>query len=93
MSFSGDQHRGLRDDQDMDELRMSALARFCWALDGRRWVLSLMSVTAACCFVVGCVGFYSPAWYIPSVTLFLIGSVLFLIEALARALVEHGPSS
>ena len=44
------------------------------------------------CFVVGCVGFYWPAWYVPSVSLFLAGSVLFLVGALATALVEHGPS-
>jgi hypothetical protein len=72
---------------------MSPLARLCWALDARRWLLTLMSIIAASCFVVGCVGFFSPALYVPSLTLFLIGSVVFLLEALARALVEHGPSS
>jgi hypothetical protein len=72
---------------------MSRLARLCWALDGRRWLLMVLSVTAASCFVIGCVGFYSPTLYIPSVTMFLVGSVLFLLHALARALVEHGPSS
>jgi hypothetical protein len=65
----------------------------CWALDTRRWLLTLTSVIAASCFVAGCVGFYSPRLYVPSITLFLIGSVLFLLEALARALLEHGPSS
>jgi hypothetical protein len=53
----------------------------------------MLSVTAAGCFVVGWVGFYSPTWYVPSVTLFLLGSVLFLVHALATALLEHGPSS
>jgi hypothetical protein len=53
----------------------------------------MLSVMAATCFVLGCVGFYSPTWYVPSVTLFLIGSVLFLVHALASALLEHGPSS
>jgi hypothetical protein len=55
--------------------------------------LALTSVIAASCFVAGCVGFYSPTLYVPSITLFLIGSVLFLLEALARALLDHGPSS
>jgi hypothetical protein len=44
-------------------------------------------------FVVGCVGFYVPVWYVGSVTLFLMGSVLFLAAALGNALVEHGPWS
>jgi hypothetical protein len=72
---------------------MRALARLCWALDAHRWLLTVTTIIAASCFVVGCVGFYSPRWYVPSITLFLIGSILFLLEALARALVEHGPSS
>jgi YrhK-like protein len=53
----------------------------------------MLSVMAATCFVLGCVGFYSATWYVPSVTLFLIGSFLFLVHALASALLEHGPSS
>jgi hypothetical protein len=48
-----------------------------------------VNVMAASC----CVRFYPPAWYLASVTLFLVGSVLFLVHALASALVEHGPSS
>jgi hypothetical protein len=83
----------VRDDRAVPPLRVSRLARLCWALDGHRWLLTMLSVVAASCFVVGCVGFYSPGWYLPSVTLFLIGSVLFLLHALASALLEHGPSS
>ena len=72
---------------------MSLLARLCWALDARRWLLSLGNVVAAALFVVGCVGFYVPVWYVGSVTLFLVGSLLFLFAALGHALVEHGPST
>ena len=69
------------------------LARVCWALDARRWLLSVCNIVAALLFVAGCVGFYRPMWYGPSVTLFLLGSVLFLLAALGSALVEHGPST
>jgi hypothetical protein len=48
---------------------------------------------AATLFVIGCVGFYRPMWYVESVTSFLVGSVLFLLSALGHALVEHGPST
>jgi len=68
----------------MEPLRLSLLARLCWALDARRWLLSLGNVIAAMLFVVGCVGFYRPMWYVGSVTLFLVGSVLFLLAALVR---------
>jgi hypothetical protein len=74
-------------------VRLSLLARVCWALDTRRWLLSLCNVVAAVLFVIGCVGFYLPMWYVESVTLFLVGSVLFLLSALGHALVEHGPST
>ena len=73
-------------------LPLGRLARLCWAVDARRWLLSVVNVIAATCFVVGCVGFYWPKWYAPSVTLFLVGSILFLIGALGAALLEHGPS-
>ena len=42
---------------------------------------------------MGCVGFFWPSLYIGSVTLFLVGSLLFLFAALASALLEHGPST
>lgn len=83
----------MRDDGQMPPAEMRRLARLCWAIDARRWVLAAINVVAAGCFVVGCAGFYWPAWYVPSVTLFLIGSLLFLLGALATALVEHGPST
>ena len=73
-------------------VRLSLLARLCWGLDARRWLLSLCNVIAAMLFVIGCVGFYMPMWYVASVTLFLVGSLLFL-SALGHALVEHGPST
>ena len=72
---------------------MSRLARLCWYLDAHRWTLAAMSITAAALFVVGCVGFFWPSLYIGSVTLFLVGSLLFLVAALASALLEHGPST
>jgi hypothetical protein len=77
----------------MEPVRLRLVARLCWALDDRRWLLSLCNVIAAALFVIGCVGFYVPVWYIGSVTLFLVGSLLFLVGALGHALVEHGPST
>ena len=84
---------GERQNVDMERAKLSLLARLCWVLDARRWLLSLCNVVAAALFVVGCVGFYVPVWYVGSVTLFLVGSVLFLVGALGHALVEHGPST
>ena len=77
----------------MEPARLSRLSRLCWALDTRRWLLSLCNVVAAALFVFGCVGFYVPVWYVGSVTLFLGGSLLFFLGALGHALVEHGPST
>ena len=74
-------------------MKLSLLARLCWGLHARRWLLDVSNVLAAALFVIGCVGFYSPAWYVSSVTLFLMGSILFLLSALGRALVEFGPST
>ena len=68
------------------------LARLCWCLDARRWILAASNVAAASLFVAGCVGFYWPGLYAGSVTAFLLGSVLFLVGALGSALLEHGPS-
>ena len=79
-------------DAAMSSVPLSRLARLCWAVDARRWLLSVVNVVAAICFVVGCVGFYWPKWYAPSVTFFLVGSMLFLVSALGAALLEHGPS-
>jgi YrhK-like protein len=74
-------------------MRLSLLARLCWALDAHRWLLSVANVVAALLFVAGCIAFYVPVWYIGSVTLFLLGSVLFLVTAVGHALLEHGPST
>jgi hypothetical protein len=76
----------------MTEL-LSRLARLCWALDAHRWTLAILNIAAAALFVMGCVGFFWPSLYLGSVTLFLIGSVLFLAAAAGSALVEHGPST
>jgi hypothetical protein len=50
-----------------------------------------MNIVAAALFVLGCVGFFWPGVYVGSVTVFLVGSVLFLAAAAGSALVEHGP--
>ncbi len=72
---------------------ISRRARLCWYLDAHRWTLAAMNIAAATLFVMGCVGFFWPSLYLGSVTLFLIGSLLFLVAALASALLEHGPST
>jgi fatty acid desaturase len=72
---------------------MRRLARVCRAIDSRRWMSAVINIVAAGCFVIGCVGLYWPTWYVASVTMFLIGSVLFLLSALAMAFVQHGPST
>jgi cytochrome c oxidase assembly factor CtaG len=72
---------------------LTPLARLCWALEARRWLLSLGNVVAALLFVAGCIAFYVPVWSVASVTLFLLGSLLFLVAALGHALLEHGPST
>jgi hypothetical protein len=77
----------------MTHAPLTVLARLCWALDSRRWLLSVCNVVAASLFLVGSVAFLVPAWYIGSVASFVLGSALFLVAALGGALVEHGPSS
>ena len=47
--------------------------------------------SAAALFVVGCIGFYWPTLAAGSVTLFLLGSLLFLVSALGSALLDHRP--
>jgi hypothetical protein len=81
------------DHRAVEAARLSWLARLCWALDARRWILAVANVVAAALFVAGCVGFYWPSLYIGSVSLFLAGSLLFLLSALGSALLEHGPSA
>jgi hypothetical protein len=72
---------------------LSRLARLRSAIDARRWMVAVVNIAAAGCFVIGSVGFYWPAWYAPSVTLFLVGSTSFLLAASAAALAEHGPDT
>lgn len=71
---------------------MRPLARFCWALHARRGILIALDLGGALLFVVGCVAFYVPPHYMLGVTFFLIGSVLMLMSAAERALLEYGPS-
>ena len=73
--------------------RLSRLARLCWVLDAHRWTLAVMNIAAAALFVMGCVGFFWPSLYVGSLSLFLLGSVLFLAAASGSALLEHGPST
>ena len=72
---------------------MSRLARVCWGLKAHRWAISVSNILAAALFVGGCIGFFWPAMHVMAVTLFLIGSLLFLFAALGMALLEHGPST
>ena len=65
----------------------------CWRLRAHRWAISVSNILAAALFVGGCIGFFWPALYVVAVTLFLIGSLLFLFGALGMALLEHGPST
>lgn len=69
---------------------VSWLARSRSYVDERRRIVALANVAAAGLFVAGCIGFYWPGLYSASVTLFLCGSVLFLLGALASALLECG---
>jgi hypothetical protein len=71
---------------------MRPLARFCWALHARRRILTALDLGGALLFVVGCVAFYVPSQFTLGVTSFLIGSVLMLMSAAGRALLEYGPS-
>ncbi|CAN5673907.1 hypothetical protein BH18ACT2_BH18ACT2_11270 [soil metagenome] len=60
-----------------------------WSLN-LRWTISVANIIAAALFVGGCVGFFWPGLYVASVTLFLIGSLLFLFSALGSAFLQHG---
>jgi hypothetical protein len=68
--------------------QVRSLARDSRAIEAWRW-LAVVNIVAAGFFVIGCIGFYWPAWYVASVTMFLVGSVLFLLSALATALVPR----
>jgi hypothetical protein len=71
----------------------SSLGRLGGWLHSHRRVLTLSNVLAAGLFVLGCIGFYWPRFYVGSVTMFLIGSVLFLLSAVGSALLESGSVS
>lgn len=69
------------------------MARLCWAIDRHDWVLGVANLVAALAFVLGCVAFYSPRWYVPGVTLFLAGSILMLGAAAADLYRRVGPAA
>jgi hypothetical protein len=71
---------------------MRPLARLCWVLHARRRLLIALDLGGALLFVIGCVAFYLPPQNTLAVTFFLIGSVLMLMSATGRALLEYGPS-
>lgn len=71
---------------------MSRAASLCWAIDRNDWLIAAANIVAGAMFVAGCVAFYSPAWYVAGVTLFLAGSVLMLTSAAADAYRRFGPS-
>lgn len=72
---------------------MRGAARLCWAIDRNDWLIAVANVVAGVTFVLGCVAFFSPALYVPGVSLFLVGSVLMLAAACADAFRRYGPSS
>ena len=65
------------------------IARMRWSLEAHRWTISIANILAATLFVGGCIGFFWPDLYVVSVTLFLIGSLLFLFSAISSALLQH----
>jgi hypothetical protein len=77
-----------RGQPDHDRARGS-LGRLARSLEAHRWLLAASNVLAAALFVVGCIGFYWPTLTAGSVTLFLLGSLLFLVSALGSALLDH----
>lgn len=76
-----------RPDHDQALGRSRRLAR---SLEPHRWLLAVGNIVAAALFVVGCIAFYWPALAPGAVTLFLLGSLLFLVSALGSALLDHG---
>jgi hypothetical protein len=65
------------------------IAQFCEWLDHHRGALAASEIMAGALFVLGCIGFYSPELTTGSISLFLAGSVLFLLGASASALLDH----
>lgn len=50
------------------------------------------NILAAVVFVCGCVAFYFPSLYGPGVSLFLVGSLLWLGAGVADTFRRYGPS-
>ena len=69
--------------------RGGPLRRLARGLEAHRWLLAASNVLAAALFVLGCIAFYWPTLAAGAVTLFLLGSVLFLLSALGSALLDH----
>ena len=65
------------------------LARLARGLEAHRRLLAASNVLAAALFVLGCIAFYWPMLAAGGVTLFLLGSLLFLVSALGSALLDH----
>ena len=68
-----------------------SLARLARGLEAHRRLLAASNVLAAALFVLGCIAFYWPMLAAGGVTLFLLGSLLFLVSALGSALLDHRP--
>ena len=69
------------------------LTRLRRSIDGHRWAISISNILAAALFVAGSFGFFWPALYVVSVSLFVLGSLLFLLTAVAGALLEQRASA
>jgi len=78
-----------RERPDHDPVTLGWTRRLARGLEHRRWLVALSNIVAAALFVVGCIAFYWPALAPGAVTLFLLGSLLFLVSALGSALLDH----
>ena len=78
-------------EQPGDDHAVGRLGRVAAGLEARRGLLAVSNILAAALFVAGCIGFYWPTLAAGSVTLFLVGSLLFLVSALGSALLDHRP--
>ena len=78
-------------EQPVHDHAVGRLGRVAAGLEARRGLLAVSNILAAALFVAGCIGFYWPTLTAGSVTLFLLGSLLFLVSALGSALLDHRP--
>ena len=76
-------------DQRARDRAVGRLGRLAAGLEARRGLLAVSNILAAALFVAGCIGFYWPTLAAGSVTLFLVGSLLFLVSALGSALLDY----